>query len=56
MFKVVMSNPGGELDSRSANDETDALTVLRAMLDELPELADGDVFSIFEEESEDDGE
>jgi hypothetical protein len=49
-YRIVMENPGGELDSRTADSEEQALAVLKQMLDELPLLADGDVFRVIDED------
>lgn len=49
-FRIVMENPGGELDARTAEDEFEAVTVLRAMVEGCGELHDGDVFRVIEDE------
>lgn len=51
-FRVVMENPGGELDSQPAKDGTDAVLVLAKMVENCGELADGDTFRIVDEDEE----
>lgn len=52
-FIVTMSNPGGELDRRSAKDGREAVQVLVAMVADCGELADGDTFTIIDEDEQD---
>lgn len=47
-YRIVMENPGGELDSRTATSEEDAARVLREMIADIPCLCDGDVFRVIE--------
>jgi hypothetical protein len=54
-FRVVMSNEGGELDSREARDEAHAGEVLAEMIAELGTFQAGDTFRI-EGPSDDDSE
>jgi hypothetical protein len=49
-FIITMSNPGGELDRRTAKDGTEAVEVLSAMINDCGELADGDTFTIVDED------
>lgn len=49
-YRITMESPGGELDSRTAESEEEALAVLKQMLEDLPLLADGDVFRVTEVE------
>lgn len=51
-FRIIMKNPGGELDNRSATDGRDAVQVLTQMIAECGELADGDSFVIIDEDEE----
>ncbi len=48
-FTIIMSNPGGELDRRSAKDGLDAAAVLADMIEDV-ELADGDTFTIVDDD------
>ena len=50
MIKITMENPGGVLDERIAEDETEAVRVLREMIDDAGGLHDGDVFRVVEVE------
>lgn len=47
-FRVVMENPGGELDSRDVLDGRGAALAIVQMIEECGELADGDVFRVEE--------
>lgn len=49
-FIITMSNPGGQLDRRSAKDGRDAVVVLAAMVADCGELADGGTFTITDED------
>ena len=49
-FIIIMSNPGGELERRTAKDGQEAAQALAAMVDGY-ELCDGDTFTIVEEEA-----
>ena len=49
-FIITMSNPGGELDRRTAKDGREAAEVLASMVAGCGELADGDTFTIIDEE------
>ena len=51
-FRVIMENPGGELDSAEAADGRDAVRVLVKMLEDCGELSDGDVFRIIDNDEE----
>lgn len=48
MLKIVFSNQGGELDSRTVETPVDAVEALIDMLDEAGELHDGDVITVKE--------
>ena len=48
----IMSNPGGELDRRTAKDGREASEVLAAMVTECGELTDGDTFTIIDEDEQ----
>ena len=50
MFKVIMFNSGGELDSVTVETEEKAHAALRKMVDEIGSVCDGDTFTIVEDE------
>lgn len=50
MFTIIMSNPGGELDRKSAEDGRAAARALIDMIETCGELADGDSFTIVDED------
>jgi len=50
MFKVIMFNSGGELDSVTVETEEQAHAALRKMVDEIGSVCDGDTFTIVEDE------
>ncbi len=47
---IIMSNPSGELDRRTAKDGREAAEVLAAMIADSGELADGDTFTVIDED------
>lgn len=51
-FRIVMKNPGGELDSQPAKDGADAVAVLSKMIEDCGELVGGDSFEIIDEDDE----
>lgn len=50
-FIIIMSNPGGEIERRTAKDGDEAADVLSDMVLGM-ELCDGDTFVIVEEDKE----
>jgi len=52
MLYVMMGNPGGELDRRQVKDEEEAKRVLLEMIEDLPGLAEGDTFTLIDEDED----